>query len=148
MITDKIENINIYSDIPNVVKDFILKLSKDAPLGRITLSDDIYVNIESYKTKCIEEAKFEAHERYIDIQILLDGTEDIYYTDKLKLTVREPYDDSKDIVFYAENPSGYPKVLLDGSNFAVLFPHEAHAPQVSADSNKTNVKKVVVKIKV
>ena len=50
MITDKLENIDIYSNIPKVAKDFIKKLNIDIKSGRIVLSDDIYANIETYTT--------------------------------------------------------------------------------------------------
>lgn len=147
MITDKLENIDIYSDIPKVAKDFIKKLNIDTKSGRIVLSDDIYANIETYTTKMISDGKFEAHNKYIDIQILLNGRELIYYTGKTELTVNVPYDEEKDITFYSQSVSKYPSIKLDGLNFVMLFPHEAHAPQI-CDRIPSEVKKVVVKIKV
>lgn len=148
MITDKLENIYFYAEIPQIVKDFIKNITSDVPVGKVVLFDENYVNIETYTTKSIDDAKFEAHEKYIDIQILAAGTEDIYYTDKSKLTVNKPYDDLRDIAFYGENVRNYPKVTLNGSNFVMLYPHEAHAPQVCAGNIQSHVKKVVVKIKV
>lgn len=148
MITDKLYNIKIYTDIPQVVKDFVLNIKQDIPFGRIVLSDDIYVNIETYKTKYIDYSKFEAHKKYIDIQFLLSGKELLAYTDKFKLTENQPYSSEKDIIFYNEPVNGYPYVCLDGTNFAVLYPHEAHAPQICADNIPVDVKKVVVKIRV
>ena len=147
MITDKLENIDIYSDIPNIAKDFIKNLTSDIELGRVYLSDDIYVNIESYITKTTTDAQFEAHNKYIDIQILLKGNEFISYTDKSILTVKMPYNEEKDIAFYSQPVNDYPHVKLDSSNFVILFPHEAHAPQI-CDEFPSEVKKVVVKIKV
>lgn len=147
MITDKLENIDIYYNIPISAKDFIKSLTKDAELGRLNLSDDIYVNIETYKTKMPADAKFEAHNKYIDIQILLMGNELISYTDKSILTVKTPYNEEKDITFYSEVVNDYSYIRLDGSNFVMLFPHEAHAPQI-CDKIPSDVKKVVVKIKV
>lgn len=147
MITDKIENIDIYSNIPDIAKDFIKHLTKDAKLGRVNLSDNIYVNIETYKTKIPADAQFESHNKYIDIQILLKGSELISYTDKAVLTVKTSYNDEKDIAFYSQPVNYYPYIKLDGSNFLMLFPHEAHAPQI-CDKNPSEVKKIVVKIKV
>jgi len=43
--------------------------------------------------------------------------------------------------------SGSDFVTLDGTNFMMIYPHEAHAPQVVSESIST-VKKVVVKVKV
>ena len=147
MIRDKLENIDIYSNIPKVAKDFIKKLNIDIKSGRIVLSDDIYANIETYTTKMISDGKFEAHNKYIDIQILLSGCELIYYTDKSELSVNVPYDEEKDIAFYSQSVSKYPCIKLDGLNFVMLFPHEAHAPQI-CDRSPLEVKKVVLKIKI
>lgn len=148
MITDKIENIYLYSDIPQKVKDFILNIKPDLPIGRVVLSDDIYVNIETYQTKPVSEAKFEAHKKYIDIQIVASGKEKIAYTCKHNLTENKPYNLEKDIVFYKEPVNGCPEVCLDGTNFVMLLPHEAHAPQICEDNLPAEVKKIVVKIRV
>ena len=148
MIIDKLENIHLYKNIPVLVVDFVKSLDKNVPLGKQILSDEIYVNIEQYSTKSIEEAKFEAHDKYIDIQILLSGQESIYLADRMNLDIKIPYSPEKDIVFYSDLISAYPKIDLDGSNFVMIFPHEAHAPQVSVNNNHEKVLKVVVKIKI
>ncbi len=148
MIIDKLENMHLYSEIPQTVKDFVAELKPNISLGRVILSDDIYVNIETYKTKLVKDAKFEAHQKYIDIQLLMVGNEKIAYTDKYSLSETLPYDAERDIVFYNEEVKDYPAVCLDGTNFVMLFPHEAHAPQISPNSFPADVKKIVVKIKV
>ena len=147
MITDNLKNIDLYFNIPEDAKKFIRNLSSDIALGRYILSDDNYANVESYSTKSLSCAKYEAHEKYIDIQILLTGQEKIYYCEKDILTFDTQYDSQKDIAFYKEAVKGN-FVELDGSNFVMLFPHEAHAPQVSAGDVSEKVLKVVIKIKV
>ena len=155
MITDKIENATMYSEIPHEAIIFLEKLANNLKTGKftlnygkITLDNDIYVNVEKYTTKYLNDAKFEAHKKYIDIQLLLQGTEDIYYTDKSQLKIEEPYNESNDIEFFCEKVSQYPKVTLDGTNFVMLFPHEAHAPQASINNLPTDVEKVVIKIRI
>ncbi len=147
MITDKLENIQNYTDLPKVVLDFIKSLNIGIQLGKQILSEDVYVNIEEYSTKLVSDAKFETHKEYIDIQILLKGSEEIYYADNKELNVDVPYDTSRDIAFYSDRVAEYPKFRLDGTNFIILYPPEAHAPQVSIDEKPQKVKKVVVKIK-
>ncbi len=147
MIIDKIENVSTYKNIPDYAVDFIKRLSKDIQKGRYSLNNTDYANIESYTTKSVSDAKFEAHNKFIDIQILLEGTENIFYTDRAKLTEANPFDTEKDIVFYKENVAQSNYVTLDGTNFAMIFPHEAHAPQVQHNNQAQTVKKVVLKIK-
>ena len=148
MIIDKIENISIYKNIPDIARNFILNLKKETPnIGKHILSDSIYANIETYDTKLLENGKFEAHKDYIDIQILLKGQEQIFVAPQNGLAVSEPYDAKRDIEFYSDNISFSQSIKLDGTNFVMLFPHEAHAPQISIDEKIENVLKVVVKIK-
>lgn len=148
MITDKLLNIDKYPQVPDIAVDFVNKIRTDINLGKISLRDDIYVNVEEYLTKKSSEAKFESHTKYIDIQILLQGKEEIYFAQKSDLSVSVPYDITKDIEFYSESVLDNQKIVLDGTNFAILFPHEAHAPQVAVNNVPKNVKKVVIKIKI
>lgn len=147
MITDKISNIDKYIQIPCMAKDFIKNIKSDLQTGKIVLSNDIYVNIETYVTKSLDEAKFETHNKYADIQILAKGIENIYYTVKSDLTTCIAYNDEKDIEFYSDDIKAYPHVMLDGANFVLFLPGEAHAPQVCVNNQISEVKKIVIKIK-
>ena len=147
MITDKIENAYKYTEIPQIVKDFMLNLKSDIPDGKIILNDDIYINVETYTTKSVSDGRFETHKKYSDIQILVNGSENIYYGDKSALSADILYNEEKDIEFYSDEIESYSRVKLDGTNFVMLLPEEAHAPQVCVNNQQSMVKKVVIKIK-
>lgn len=148
MIVDKIEKLKLYKEIPSEVVQFLSELDiNNIKLGKRVLSDCIYVNIEEYNTKDIEVASFESHDKYIDIQLLLKGSENIYYASRDNLSIKVPYDETRDIAFYSDGIQGYPYIKLDGTNFMMIYPHEAHAPQVSSGNLSQKVLKVVVKIK-
>ena len=142
MIYDKIENIDLYN-IPQEAKDFIRSLKSDIDYGKRILNDKIYANVEEYKTR--ETGFFEAHKRYVDIQLLLSGEEIIEVTPAKNLKVKKEYDLNRDIAFYFDGDDYITKVKLSAGSFAVLYPHEAHKPQMAYKS-QINVKKVVVKI--
>ena len=145
MIIDKLENIDKYSQIPTYVVEFLKTLnSKD--FGKYILNDNEFVNIESYMTKKVSDAKFEKHDKYIDIQLLIEGNERIYikHSDKLKKPLE--YNSDKDIMFYGDSIIDSDYVTLDGTNFVLINPYEAHAPQVSICENCKKVKKAVVKL--
>ena len=153
MITDKLENMSLYKNIPNCVLDFVKTILntnvQNLKLGRYELNDKIYANIETYSTKSVSEGKFEAHKKYIDIQLVLSGKEKIFVTDvNDSLNVKVPYSEEKDIIFYSNPINDNMNVVLNGVNFVMLFPHEAHAPQISIDNDTNTVLKVVVKIQV
>ncbi len=146
MITDKIENIDKYKEIPIDIQHFIKNLSRDIELGRIALNDNNYANVETYQTKKHEDCLFEAHEKFADIQIILEGKERLDYVSSEGLTIKTPYNPEKDIVFYENNKPETASVILDGSNFVMLFPNEPHRPQMAASNGSQTVKKIVVKL--
>ena len=148
MIIDKIENIENYAQIPEYVVNFIKGLSEDTECMKYDLIDDDFVNVETYTTKISDDAKFESHDMYIDIQLLLDGVERIYIKDRAGLSECDPYNVERDITFYKDDIKDADYVTLDGSNFVLIYPHEAHAPQVAIDNMQSIVKKAVAKIRI
>jgi len=127
--------------------------------GRTDLSADVYVNVEDYLPKPVEQCRYEAHRRYIDIQYVAQGSEYIALTHDTTLPVLIPYDTTKDITFYQYHPEQL--LLADPTKYFIFFPTDLHAPSIQptpargdvtgnvtsnvADTTN-NVTKVVVKI--
>lgn len=148
MIIDSLDNISIYEDIPQNVIDFIKNLTPQIEVGRYEIDNNSYANVEVYETKNLKDCKFEAHKKYIDIQMLLSGIEELDYTPVKGLKVSEEYDAKRDIMFF-ENPDRIlDSVILEAGKFALIYPHEAHRPQMAFNEILKSVKKVVVKIKI
>lgn len=146
MIIDKLENISNYNAVSQRVIDFLMSLTPEIETGHYLIDEFSYANIDVYDTKMPENCKFEAHKKYIDIQMLLSGTEELDYTLVDGLKVFQEYDAQKDIMFF-ENPDRIiDKVILQPEKFAIIYPHEAHKPQMTFGNSPQNVKKVVVKI--
>lgn len=143
MIYDKIVNIDLYS-IDKDAAAFIKALTPDIECKKHVINDNVYANVQEYNTK--EIGYFEAHKNYIDIQILLKGEEIIEYTSVENLKVKDEYDPQKDIAFYFDTNNTVMPIKLEKGLFTVLYPHEAHKPQMIYNELQ-NVKKVVVKIK-
>lgn len=127
--------------------DFARRLSPETPTGRIELQgEDLYAIISTYTTKAPEELNFEAHRRYIDVQILLSGQERIDVTQRSDLRILQPYAENTDVMFYAA-PSEFTSVFLEPGQFVVLFPQDVHKPCLSVNYPMEN-RKLVVKIRV
>lgn len=90
-----------------------------------------------------DEALLETHEKYIDIQFILSGPDNMGWKPKAscKLPSTE-YDDAKDIQFFKDKPDTFIKV--ESGAFAIFFPEDAHLPLISDKM----IHKVVVKIAV
>lgn len=141
MITDNIKNLKNYNIVSENVLDFLMNMPSDA--GHYEIDDNSFANIDIYNTK--QNCKFEAHKKYIDIQMLLEGSEELDYISIDDLKISEAYDEKRDVMFF-HNPEKTPDTLqLEPYKFALIYPHEAHRPQMG---NGQQVKKVVVKIKV
>jgi len=147
MIKDRLENFKIYESIhPLMSKAFDYLLNTDLNAlddGRYDIDgDNIYVNIQGYKTKTV--AKFEAHRKYIDIQYVISGRENIGITDYGNCTVHTKYNEEKDIEFLTTDlPFNF--VTLTQGEFMVMYPQDAHMPSMAFEE-PSDVKKAVVKI--
>jgi biofilm protein TabA len=114
--------------------------------GRSPIDGDrLFCNVMSYETKEASAAKYEAHRRYIDIQILLEGREDCFYLPLEGLPVLEEFSAERDVGFYSEAGVGGLGLPLAKGLFALFFPHDAHKPGCQR-GGKCRVRKVVVKV--
>lgn len=146
MIIDNLKNIEKYKEISPKVVEFLKTLSKDTPVGHYEIEDGAFANVDVYTTKLHKDCKLEAHKNYIDIQMLLDGVEELDYTAVEGLKVREAYDENRDVMFFEASQKSLDTVILQGDKFAFIYPHEAHQPQMAFEKQQ-EVKKVVVKIR-
>jgi YhcH/YjgK/YiaL family protein len=88
-------------------------------------------------------ARLEAHRKYIDIQYLVDGSEEIGWRplDSCRQVV-EPYSPERDIGFFADEPLAW--VTLPVGGFMIFYPSDAHAPLAATGDNVKAVIKVAV----
>jgi len=98
------------------------------------------------ETKPPEQVKFEAHRRYIDIQLVVRGQEAIGVAPVSTLTTVEPYDAAKDIEFFAV-PQTSETLALRAGDFAVFAPGDGHRPSLHLDGPHVS-RKAVVKVSV
>lgn len=109
-------------------------------------SDNLYVSITDYNTKNEEDANYEAHRKYMDIQYVASGMEMIDITPlSQKDSVYQAYDETKDIEFFSVK--GGKAFKADPEVFFIFFPEDAHKPGLKIDS-LAPVRKVVVKVKI
>ena len=117
------------------------------PLGRTDIEgDDVYVTLSEADTKPPEQVQFEAHRRYIDIQLVVRGQEAIAVTPLAGLVTVEPYDAAKDIEFFAV-PQQSETLALRAGDFAVFTPGDAHRPSLHLDGPHVS-RQAVVKVSV
>ena len=106
---------------------------------------NVFANVQEYTTIPWEEAKFEAHHDYTDIQYIVSGCETMTYAPVDELAVKVPYNDEKDVVFFDNENPGL-KVVAKAGEYMIFNPWDGHKPKAAA-GDPAPVKKVVVKIK-
>ncbi|HHW02633.1 MAG TPA: DUF386 domain-containing protein [Thermoanaerobacterales bacterium] len=147
MIIDNIKNIDFYLKINDKVARG-LKFIKENDLDKLEIgrydidSSNIYLMIQSYKTKPINEGKWEAHRKYIDIQYIIEGKETIGFANVNKLSPLSDYDKIKDIVFLKGSGDFF---TISEGYFAIFTPEDAHMPCVTYKESQY-VKKAVIKV--
>jgi biofilm protein TabA len=105
--------------------------------------EQIFAIVEACAGRTRAEAKLECHRRYIDIQLVLEGVDEMGW--KPLADCRAPatdYDAARDIRFFDDEPSSW--IATPPGSFCVFFPDDAHAPLVSTGM----IRKVVIKIAV
>jgi YhcH/YjgK/YiaL family protein len=108
--------------------------------------DNLYATVSEYLTKNDEDARFEDHRKYIDIQYVISGKEIMEVTPlSQKLEILEPYDSEKDIEFMTVRD--YRSLEATPEKFFIFFPDDIHRPGMK-DGENAMVRKIVVKVKI
>ncbi len=114
-----------------------------APGKHTVEGERIFAIVEASAGRTRAEAKLECHRRYIDIQLVLEGVDEMGWKPVAEcVDPATDYDAARDIRFFNDAPSSW--IATPPGSFCLFFPDDAHAPLVSTGQ----IRKVVVKIAV
>ena len=150
MIIDTLANASIYFSVhPLFEKAFKYIQSIDmgtVEMGKHPIEEDNLRAIFSTSkgmTREASTAEFECHNKYIDIQLCINGTEQFGWKPRQNCTMPNGgYDAEKDVQFYHDAPDMFFQLMA--GQFVILFPEDVHAPMISDGE----IKKLVIKVKV
>lgn len=161
MILDHLSRADLYFTLgPRFQKAFEFLRTADLlnlPLGKHEIEGDkVFALVQEYTPKPRSVGKFEAHERYWDVQFVARGEERMGWSARSLLTISEPYDATREVMFFesaAETGVGDFFHLAEGY-FTILGPQDAHMPGVALCDGAAfdhytaghDVRKVVVKV--
>lgn len=111
---------------------------------RYYFDEELFALEQVFMTKARNECFWETHQRFIDIQIMLDGIEQMEHIDAAKLSVKMSYDDTKDLVTYHDTPKSN-KLVLQAGDIAIFFPKDAHMGLPMYAQTPAHVYKTVIK---
>lgn len=148
MIIDSLTNCKAYEALhPRFAKAFRYLLTADLsklPDGRNEIDgDEIYLMMNRGALKKPEDAPVEVHDRYIDIQVVIEGTETFGWIFRGELAApRGEFDTEKDIRFYDDAPTTF--FTLHEGQMCLFFPEDGHAPMIGEGSVVKCIVKVLV----
>ena len=119
------------------------KLATIAPGKYMIDGDNAYAIVTEGAPKKLEDAKWESHRKYIDLQYVVAGKVKIGVAPVSSATITMPYDDTKDLANYTAEGKFY---IATPDAFFLFFPQNAHRPDVKVDGYDT-LKKLVIKIR-
>ena len=102
----------------------------------------VYLNVLEYETIAEEEAFFEAHGKYADIHMAVEGEELVGVSDMARVSVKT-FDEGADL-YEVEGPVENYIRLVPGKALVVL-PEDAHKLKLMG-KNPAPVKKAVIKV--
>lgn len=149
MIIDTIQNASRYFSVhPLFEKAFEYINQNDLANtadGKFDIAEGLKSIISNAPGKTAETslAKFECHNKNIDIQLCVNGVETIGWKPREKcVTPNGEYNDEKDVQFFGDAPDTF--FTLTNGQFAIFFPEDVHAPMIG----EGEIKKLVLKIKI
>lgn len=146
MVLDVLENAHRYLALNTGFAKAIAFLSrpdlKELPAEKYEIDGDrVYAMVSRDHGRGKKDALLEIHEKYIDIQLVLAGTDEMGW--KPRSSCERPsgeYDPETDLQFFADEPNAW--LSVESGSFAIFFPEDAHLPMISPG----HIHKVVVKV--
>lgn len=147
LVSDRSNEAEIQSRVEKAVRYLKeLRVSETDAGKRVDVDNEFYYSIQSYDTKTAEQCKLESHRKYIDIQLVVFGEEGMDFVDISRLSLKEDYDEEKDVMFW-DIPSRMSKTTLLAGDCIVLYPETAHRGARDLEETK-HVLKIVGKVRI
>ena len=152
MIISSLTSPNFKVGLPKVIAevcDYLNTLDLNAlENGRHDINDQIYMNVMEPETAEPSSKKAELHHEYLDVQVLIRGTENIEvganYPD---LSKYESYNEADDYQLCADIDDKF-TVTMKPKMCAIFYPYEPHKPCCVVNGKTEKIKKLVVKVPV
>ena len=146
MIVDELSNADRYAKVQSRLAAGFRWLKEtqldNLPVGKVEIDGDQLFAVDAHENgKGREQAQLEYHRRYLDIQYIFQGVDEIGWLAESDCNRPiDPFDSASDFGFYFDRPDTW--LSVRSGEFAIFFPEDAHAPLAGTGP----VKKVIVKV--
>ena len=156
-INDKLQNSSLTKDIQFCIDYAGKNREKILSLENGSYDVDyngIKMNVGKYFTKKENDKFWESHKRYLDVHIMIDGSERVAFNDIHNMKEKS-FDPERDLVILEGNKLF--DIVIENGDVLVFFPNDVHKPELDildseneeeCKNKKKIVTKVVFKIKI
>lgn len=156
-INDKLQNSSLTKDIQFCIDYAGKNREKILSLENGSYDVDyngIKMNVGKYFTKREEEKFWESHKKYLDVQIMIDGSERVAFNN-IRNMKEKSFNSERDLVILEGNKLF--DIVIGNGDVLVFFPNDVHKPELDifnseneekCEDNKKIVTKVVFKIEI
>lgn len=117
---------------------------KKLAAGKYPIDGDlVFATVTEDPTKDFDKTNWESHRKYIDLQYVIQGEENIAVCDISNAIVTNEYSEKKDATNYNAEGKRY---SATPRTFFIFFNNDVHRPGITPGGNKTD-KKLVIKIR-
>ena len=149
MIFGNVNNLDEYTFLEEQVKECFTYAKEHALVEYEKGSHEIdgerlFVNIVEYETVKAEERFWEAHKNYLDVHLMLDGTEqiDLNFIQNMELKEYVPKDD-----FLPIDGDKNSSVILGNGDFLICYQSDGHRTAVAVRESQ-KIKKAIFKVRI
>lgn len=146
MIIDLVDKLDAYSSINKNLLNGLKKLKEtEIVYGENIEFEGGFLFFQKGQTNPLEDGLFEAHRKYLDVQVVLEGSEYVAWAPINELQEEVAYDDVKDKILF----DGEPKTVMNvqaGMGY-VCLPTDGHKALKHLDE-VTDYVKAVIKLEV
>lgn len=107
--------------------------------------EQVFAIVQEYDTKDAAIEKLESHKKFIDVQFVISGVEQMGHAFLKEQIPSRPYNPEDDFMLFDEYPD-YFSVVTEGM-FTIFYPTDLHMPCIQ-HKQSSHVRKVVVKVAV
>lgn len=124
---------------------YSIDISKVERKRQYVVNDDFFYSIQTYERNNANQNKLQSYRKYVDVQIVIEGSEIVELADISRLTAFKEYDKERDVIMWNE-PLRMTSVSLRAGDCMILYPENAYRCKKTEESEK--VVKIVGKVKI
>lgn len=143
--SDDIQGAALHPVIIEIIQKVKEQTIENTEVGNYPLHDESVYFIVNDKTELKENRRSEIHHKYLDVQLILEGTETFGYSEYPLLSIEDDYLEEKDIAF-SNDVQDEQFVTLEAGEFIIFNPKQPHRPLVAVHDNPAAVKKLIIKV--